>query len=266
METLDRRRSNRQHWSLQLRNVWILFSTFCLFSQWSSETERRHQCSVIGDIWPAALKHLMNQSEPCSVLQWGPERIRDEFPSLSDTFSQQKDKPGDGRNSDKRTWWRGTSLREPVGWSRGQFNSWQTATTTACNIWAAHHSQNEQKHSRSGRMKRSLSLFWIVFFFFFHATMWYEQGRIKDVDSCRGKFRSTRGNSSVASDKTVGGEGKKRFEGETHVTLTSRLSKAFVLTQLCSTETMMEVSKSYFGKIRSTLSLMRPFSVHWIQN
>lgn len=38
--------------------------------------------------------------------------------------------------------------------------------------------------------------------------MWCEHGRIKDVDSYRGKFRPTRGNLSVASDKTVGGEGK----------------------------------------------------------
>lgn len=64
--------------------------------------------------------------------------------------------------------------------------------------------------------------------------MWCEHVRIKDVDSYRGTFRSTQGNSSVVSDKTVGGEGEKGL-GEKcneYMTLTSHLSKVFILTHL----------------------------------
>lgn len=206
----------------------------------------------------------MNQSEPCCVFQWG----TGEDPWWISIFKWHiltAERQVGRREEQTKNLMEG-NFPQRASWSRGHFNSWQTATTTAYNIWAAHHSQNEQKHSGSGWMKHSLSLFWIFFFFIIFArerTMWCEHGRIKDVDSYRGKFRSTRGNLSVASDKTVGGEGKKGLrEKHTWLSPLARAKHSF-----CSTETMTEVSKSYFRKSYSSLSLMRrPFSVHWIQN
>lgn len=155
------------------------------------------------------------------------KRIGDEFQSLSDTFSQWKTSQETGvavtNNLIKG------NFPQRASWSRGHFNSWQTATTTASYIWAANHSKNKQKHSRSGRMKRSLSLFRI--FLSRERTMCCENVRIKDVDSYKGKFRSTRGNSSVVSDKTVGGEGKKDL-GEKHTRLSFRFSHSSVQQKL----------------------------------
>lgn len=131
-----------------------------------------------------------------------------------------------------------------ASWSRGHFNSWQTATA-AYYIWAANHSKNEQKHSRSGRMKRSLSLFRRVFLpetepFSISTGEWQNSGRRR----------------------------QKKIGGETYVILLSLLIwvKHSLSHSSVQQKLWQRLQTSYFRKICSTLSLMRrPFSVHWMQ-
>lgn len=203
----------------------------------------------------------MNQSEPCCVFQWG----TGEDPWWISIFKWHiltaERQVGRWEEQWQRIWWRGTSLREPVG---------PGATLTADKQRQQLPITSEQliiaRTSRSilgvGGWNVHYHSSGLFFFFARERTMWCEHGRIKDVDSYRGKFRSTRGNLSVASDKTVGREGKKGLrEKHTWLSPLARAKHSF-----CSTETM-EVSKSYFRKSCSSLSLMRrPFSVHWIQN
>lgn len=145
-----------------------------------SVTESRNQWvgAIMNNVWPhQRLQNLGGINQNHAVYYNGTDkRICDVFPSLSDTFSHRKDKSGYG---DKAMWWRGTSLRvRPLA---GRPLEQLTVTTTAYYIWAANHSENEQKHSRSGRMKRcTLSPFQ---FFPRKRSMWCEHVRIKDVGS-----------------------------------------------------------------------------------
>lgn len=160
-----------------------------------------------------------------------------------------------------------------ASWSRGHFNSWQTAPTTAYYIWAANHSEKEQKHSRSGRMKRPLSLIWG-----WGGVVGGCQRKNHVVWKCedqrcrllKGKILINTGELFCSFWQNSGRRRQKkvweRNIRDSHLSLEHSVKHSVGLSQLCSAKTMTEVSKSCFSEIRSTLSRMRrPFSVHRIQ-
>ena len=120
-----------------------------------------------------------------------------------------------------------------ASWSRGHFNSWQTATTTADYVWAANHSEKEQKHSGSRQIKCSLSNVRVGFF-----TMW-----------CFPTWKNVIQHGGLLQSLTKEWEEKtKKVWGVTYMTLTSHLSKAFILTQLWQKKLWERYPKATFER------------------
>lgn len=115
---LHYRRSHMlRHTSLQQQVRTLILPPLLSLPCWllsPSVTQSRNQWvgAIMNNVWPhQRLQNLRGINQNHVVYYNGTvKRICDVFPSLNDTFSQRKDKSGDG---DKAIWWRGTSLREP---------------------------------------------------------------------------------------------------------------------------------------------------------